>query len=98
EMDDSELAYLTIHFSSIYDDLRVIKNKTEKKALIICLEGVGTSALLYNELIDMFPNLDFYKPISASEFNHHDYKPDIIFTTKILKELQHCSSKVIKVK
>lgn len=60
-----EVAYLTIHFSTLYPNMESVEEE-RKYALIICSNGVGSSVLLYNELKSLFPDLDFYLPNEIS--------------------------------
>lgn len=96
EIPREEISYLTLHFSSIYSN----KEKGiiyKKKGLIICLNGVGSSVILYNELKHMFEEIDFYKPLEESKFDLSMYNPDIIFTTHYFKELKNIDVPILKV-
>lgn len=92
---EDEIAYLTMHFSLIYGNN--IEVRKRYKGLILCLNGVGSSIMLYNELISIFGNIDFMKPLMVSNVNFEDYNVDIIFTTHIFKELHELKIPVIKV-
>lgn len=97
EVGDDELAYLTMHFASVYTYKSENKISSRKKALIVCLNGIGSSVILYNELRSLFPEIDFQHPIEVSSFDLDEYPVDIIFTTKIFKDLIGLSIPVIKV-
>jgi len=97
EVGDDELAYLTMHFASVYTSRLEEKRSSRKKALIVCLNGIGSSVILYNELRSIFPEIDFLNPIEVSSFDIDEYPVDIIFTTKIFKDLIGLSIPVIKV-
>ena len=76
-----EIAYLTMHFASIYSDQTAFEIAKQKTALVVCSNGIGSSAILYNELTGMFPELHFLPPLETSHI--HDVKEhvDIIFST-----------------
>jgi len=64
---NDELAYLTIHFASLssskkYDTL------FRKKGAIVCNAGTGFSALLKQQLGNLFPEFDFF----SFSYNHLD--------------------------
>lgn len=96
EIPEEEIAYLTMHFSSVYNQKKR-SNKRKYKGLIVCLNGVGSSVILYNELRSMFDEIEFYRPLEASKFNLDDYQTDVIFTTHYFKELRVLNVPVIKV-
>lgn len=96
DISDDELAYLTVHFSAVYINLQKDLSKV-KKALIICLNGTGSSVLIYNELKSMFPQIYFYHPIKFSELDLSLYESDIIFTTKWFKQLNGLNIPIIKI-
>ena len=58
-----EIAYLTMHFASIYSDQKAFEIAKQKTALVVCSNGIGSSAILYNELTGMFPELHFLPPL-----------------------------------
>lgn len=96
DIPEEEIAYLTMHFSSVYSQEKKVNNK-KYKGLIVCLNGVGSSVILYNELSSMFDEIEFYKPLEASKLNLDDYKTDIIFTTHYFRELRTLDIPIIKV-
>lgn len=96
EISDSEIAYICLHFHSIYPQLENTQAKVIK-GLIICLNGVGSSAILYNELVEMFPNISFYHPIQVEELSNSNQDVDIIFTTHYFKEIENLDKTIIKV-
>ncbi|MFR6020411.1 MAG: PRD domain-containing protein, partial [Lactobacillaceae bacterium] len=58
---DAEIAFLTIHLISfIYS---ADSRKTDLvTAAIVCPNGIGSSALAYLQLTNLFPNIKFLKP------------------------------------
>lgn len=94
---DDEIAYLTIHFTVIYSKNRAMEVIPRKTALIICLNGIGSSAILYSELNDLFPEIHFLPPMESSKTIDIDMKVDIIFTTSDLIGVELPDVPVIKV-
>lgn len=97
EINDDELAYLTMHFASVYTAKREEEVIRRKKALIVCLNGIGSSVILYYELSSLFPELEFQYPIEVSQFNIDEYPADIVFTTQYFRGLRNLPIPVIKV-
>lgn len=81
EIPDDEVAYLTIHFAAAFSKARAEAPVHRKKALVICTNGVGSSTILYNELTQMFPDLQFLPPCDTSHWEDLCTEADIIFTT-----------------
>jgi len=97
EIQEEELAYLTLHFAAIFynkKDYEVIKKKT---ALIVCSNGIGSSAILYTELTNLFPELYFFHPIELSKVKEVNEHIDIVFTTNYKTESLEINAPVIKV-
>lgn len=93
---DEEIAYLTLHFSTIYHNTH--KNNSEKKrALILCSHGIGTSVVLYNELSSLFPQFEFDYPLSEHNFDYNLHGVDIIFTTGYFPKTDKRKPPIIKV-
>lgn len=97
DIPEDELAYLTIHFATIYSKNREGEAMEKKRALIVCSNGIGSSAILYNELKSMFPELHFYLPIEAAGYTDFKEPVEIIFTTQFHKEMRELSVPVVKV-
>ena len=94
---DDEIAYLTIHFTAIYSKSRAMEVIPRKTALIVCLNGIGSSAILYSELSDLFPEMQFLPPMETSKLLHADIKADIIFTTSELIDIDIPDVPIVKV-
>lgn len=94
---DDEIAYLTIHFTAIYSKSRAMEVIPRKTALIVCLNGIGSSAILYSELSDLFPEMQFLPPMETSKLLHADIKADIIFTTSELIDIDILDVPIVKV-
>ena len=88
---DSEIAYLTLHFASIY--FQITKNRHNNilyQGSIYCPNGIGTSLLLKNELEVLLPNWSFETLSDLNLLNEVSKDSEIIFTTTIipLNEIQ----------
>lgn len=78
KLQDNEIAFIAIHFGGW---LRKEGQKPiiRKKALIICNSGLGTSGILRSQLEQLFPTVDFYRAISAREYEKESNWPDVSF-------------------
>lgn len=94
---DDEIAYLTIHFTVIYSKNRASEVIPRKTALIVCLNGIGSSAILYSELSDLFPEMHFLPPMESSKALHAEIQADIIFTTSDLVDIDIPDVPIVKV-
>ncbi|MEG0094070.1 MAG: BglG family transcription antiterminator [Erysipelotrichaceae bacterium] len=86
EIPDDEVAYLTMHFGAIYADREIVKTNSQKTGLIVCSNGLGSSAILYSELSNLFPEIHFLKPLESSNLMIVESDFDIIFSTTYLDE------------
>ncbi len=77
---DEELSFLTIHFASLLDDYDeyIIHQKV---GLIVCPNGIGSSAMIYNELKSIFPEMIFLGPIETEALSSIKQSYDMVFTT-----------------
>ncbi|MCI1136546.1 PRD domain-containing protein [Enterococcus gallinarum] len=101
EVPESEIAYLTMHFANIIrkkeDVTTEVPSHKTANALIVCSNGIGSSAILYNELSELFPDLNFYRPVSIVKMSEFGSKVDIIFSTDHLADLYDDQIPVIRV-
>ena len=97
EIPAGEIAYLTMHFSTIYSGKKGINIEKQKTALVVCSNGIGSSAILYNELTSMFPELHFLSPIDSSKLSDFSEKVDIIFATNYLEDIPDINIPIIHV-
>lgn len=81
EIQEEELAYLTMHFATVFTNKKELDILKKKQALIVCSNGVGSSAILYAELTNLFPELHFLSPVESSELQQFTKAVDIVFTT-----------------
>lgn len=83
---DDELAFLTIHLISF-----IYKNDSTKNdsvvAAIVCPNGIGSSALAYLQLTNLFSNIKFLKPFRYADLGKHLAEVDLIFSTFYRSEL-----------
>lgn len=77
---DEEISFLTIHFASLINDNDEYQVK-RKVGLIVCPNGIGSSAIIYNELKNLFPDMIFIGPIETNEIYQKKQEYDMIFTT-----------------
>lgn len=93
---DTELAYLTLHFGSVFTAQAVANKVAKKKAVILCTNGIGSSAILYSELVNLFPDLEFFQPQTTSEISQiSDF--DMIFATKYIVDIEKYNKPIIRV-
>lgn len=84
ETPDEEIAYLTMHFATIFSNHRMLENNKQKTALVVCGNGIGSSAILYNELKTLFPELHFLPPINVGKLQTMKDQADIVFATSYI--------------
>lgn len=77
---DEEISFLTIHFASLIDNNDEYQVK-RKVGIIVCPNGIGNSAIIYNELKNLFPDMIFIGPIETNEIYQKKQDYDMIFTT-----------------
>ena len=77
---DEEISFLTIHFASLIDNNDEYQMK-RKVGIIVCPNGIGSSAIIYNELKNLFPDMIFIGPIETNEIYQKKQDYDMIFTT-----------------
>lgn len=97
EIPAGEIVYLTMHFSTIYSGKKGVNIAKQKTALVVCSNGIGSSAILYNELTSMFPELHFLSPIDSSKLSDFSEKVDIIFATNYLENIPNINIPIIHV-
>lgn len=77
---DEEISFLTIHFASLIDNNDEYQVK-RKVGIIVCPNGIGSSAIIYNELKNLFPDMIFIGPIETNEIYQKKQDYDMILTT-----------------
>ena len=77
---DSEVAYLTLHFVVAIGEYG--KSQSEQYvAIVVCPNGIGSSALLIQELRQLFTDYIFLGPYDNDTLIAEDLVFDMIFTT-----------------
>lgn len=97
EIQEEELAYLTMHFAAIFSNKKEFDILRKRTALIVCSNGVGSSAILHAELTSLFPELHFLPPLESSKLENFVGPVDIVFTTNYKAEGLEIDAPVIKV-
>ncbi|MCC0647346.1 BglG family transcription antiterminator [Clostridioides sp. ZZV15-6598] len=97
EIQEEELAYLTMHFATLFSDKKEFDGPRKRIALIVCSNGVGSSAILHAELTNLFPDLYFLPILESSELENISESVDIVFTTNYKAEGLKTDVPVIKV-
>ncbi|MGG7059291.1 BglG family transcription antiterminator [Clostridium nigeriense] len=97
EIQDEEISYLTMHFATIFSNKKNFYDFKKRVAVIACSNGVGSSAILYKELTNLFSDLHFLPPMELSEVKKLNKDIDIIFTTNYNSEGLEIDVPVIKV-
>lgn len=97
EIQEEELAYLTMHFAAIFSNRKEFDILRKRTALIVCSNGVGSSAILHAELTNLFPELHFLPPLESSKLKDFVGPVDIVFTTNYKAEGFEIDVPVIKV-
>lgn len=92
-----EIAYLTMHFATIYLDKKAADISRQKIALVVCSNGIGSSVILFNELTSMFPELHFLPPMEANHLADLNEDVDIIFTTCYISHMIDTNIPVVRV-
>lgn len=77
---EDEIAFITMHFASLSASLKEIK-QSQKVALIVCPNGIGSSSILYTELKGLFPELSFIGPMETRAIEELGNSYDLIFST-----------------
>jgi len=97
EIQEEELAYLTMHFAIFFSNRKECDAIRKKVALIVCSNGVGSSAILYSELTGLFPDIHFLHPVESYSLEKFIDSVDIIFTTNDKVEKFNIDVPIIKV-
>ncbi|EOL44440.1 BglG family transcription antiterminator [Enterococcus caccae] len=77
---EDEIAFLTMHFASLCSNFDEYTT-TQKVALIVCPNGIGSSSIVYTELKTLFPELSFLGPVETKEIERLSDSYDLIFST-----------------
>lgn len=82
EINEHEVSYITMHFGSSIE-IQNISNPTNVNVLLICASGIGTSKLLYAQLVSYFTSFQVVDTLSYQEaLEYENYGSiDLIITT-----------------
>lgn len=98
EIPEDEIAYLTMHFATIFtSDKKEGEGRKQKTALVVCSNGIGTAAILQNELAEMFPELHFLPPMESVRLEEFQEHVDIIFATSYVSHMIKADVPIIRV-
>ena len=93
---EDEIAYLTMHFAALYEGMHPSVPDTRRHALILCLNGIGSSAILHAVLTELFPELEF-ETADSLHTGPLIRKPDIIFAARSLTRIPETDVPVVTV-
>lgn len=83
---EKEIAFISIHFGGwlLREGAAPI---AQKRALIVCATGIGTSQILRQQLEGLFSTIDITDTVSVREYEENDYAIDLVIsTTSVLKK------------
>lgn len=83
-MSQDDIAYLTIHFATFIRDNKET-DKFKITGVIVCPSGIGVSVLLRNELLELFPEVNFLENVSIGQLNHIIRDIDVVFSTVLIE-------------
>ncbi|MGT2929317.1 BglG family transcription antiterminator [Streptococcus dentasini] len=87
---DEELAFLTMHFASLLTKNQQRGPHRSVRALVVCTNGVGSSAILFEELDHLFTEIDLLGPMTMEKMlTMADDDFDIIFSTASNLSIYH---------
>lgn len=90
---DEEIAYLTIYFVLAIKDYS-FKKTGKKVAAVICQHGIGSSALVFQQLQLLFPDFQFLGPYDKNHLLLESSPIDMIFSTETNLDLYSLSPEV----
>lgn len=79
---EEEIAFLTMHFVAAIHQFEEKKSAGKNVGIVVCPSGIGSSAIVLNELKSLFPEFVFLGPFDTDilETIHEEY--DYIFSTE----------------
>ncbi|WP_297969937.1 BglG family transcription antiterminator [uncultured Faecalibaculum sp.] len=96
EFPEDEIAYLTMHFAVLYEGMHPAAATSRSRALILCRNGVGSSAVLHAVLTELFPQLAF-ETADSLDLGPGRMPPDIIFAARSLTRVPDTDIPVVTV-
>ncbi|MGT2753544.1 BglG family transcription antiterminator [Streptococcus ovis] len=95
KISEDEIAYLSIHFASIIEKNGTKITSQTMKAVVVCSNGIGSSAIIFEELRNLFSDILFIGPLAIEEFRQFDItNVDLIFSTSMEKSILESKSPV----
>ncbi|MBS4210478.1 BglG family transcription antiterminator [Bacillus sp. FJAT-50079] len=80
-VNDSEIAYIAMHFGGWLRREGITLGSVRRKLLIVCTSGLGTSRILESQLAGLFSNVDIVGVVSLREYEKQDLAVDFIVST-----------------
>ncbi|MGM0168872.1 hypothetical protein IGI39_004627 [Enterococcus sp. AZ135] len=87
---DIEIMYISLIFGSKILPQGKSDYPKMKTAIVICPKGVTYSQLMLSQLMDIFPEVYFYEPVSHRAFEKSNLKVDIIFSIGHFHSYDNC--------
>ena len=87
---DIEIMYISLIFGSKILPQGKSDYPKMKTAIVICPKGVTYSQLMLSQLMDIFPEVYFYEPVSHRAFEKSNLKVDIIFSIGQFHSYDNC--------
>lgn len=86
KINDEELVYITVLFGASLSKEGILKNVIyNKKAVIVCINGVTVSNYMLITLKKLFPQIEFLSCLSMRDFYNYNEDYDIVFSTVNIK-------------
>lgn len=85
-----EIMYISLIFGSKILPQGKTNYPKMKTAIVICPKGVTYSQLMLSQLMDIFPEVYFYEPVSYRAFEKSNLKVDIIFSIGHFHPYENC--------
>ncbi|MBO1308687.1 BglG family transcription antiterminator [Enterococcus sp. 669A] len=85
-----EIMYISLIFGSKILPQGKSDYPKMKTAIVICPKGVTYSQLMLSQLMDIFPEVYFYEPVSHRAFEKSNLKVDIIFSIGHFHSYDNC--------
>ncbi|WP_179104385.1 BglG family transcription antiterminator [Virgibacillus proomii] len=80
-IDENEVAFIATHFGGWLRKEGVVLDNRQKRLLIVCTNGLGTSKLLESQLLGLFSNIQISGVTSLREYQQMDLAVDFIVST-----------------
>lgn len=87
---DIEIMYISLIFGSKILPQGKSDYPKMKTAIVICPKGITYSQLMLSQLMDIFPEVYFYEPVSHRAFEKSNLKVDIIFSIGHFHSYDNC--------